>query len=111
MEKKKRLTNNQKKLYDLLININKFEWKMPTLLELSRLTGKTKSTLWETLKNIEKRGYIKIEKNKKRGITLILEEESNDEYIYFCEDDIEKEENVKHGFSKSNKQSRGSIWS
>lgn len=105
------LTIPQEELYDILVEFYHKNFKSPTITELIKKTGKARSTIWDLLKKIEKKGYIKVEKRKTRGIRLILEEEKYDECIYFCENDIKKEKNVKCRPSKSNKQSRGTIWS
>ena len=111
MEKENNLTHKQQEIYDLLVYINNVKWNIPTLSEISKITGKRKSTIWELLRKIEKKGYIKIERYKERGITLLMEEEENDEFIYFSENDIKEAKNVICRPSKRNKQSRGSLWS
>ena len=72
-------------------------------MELAKMVKRPKTTEWRVLHQLEEKGRIKIIKGKKKGI--VLEEEFDDEYIYFCEDDIEEEEYEQYGFGKSNKRS------
>ena len=104
------LTSKQAELYDVLLDYYKKNFRTPTLAELIRITGKAKSTLSEMLKRMEEKGCIKVKKYQNRGIRLILEENFNDECIYFCQNDSKKETNDKYGLSKGYKSSRRSIW-
>lgn len=104
------LTNKQYELYEILLNYYKKNFRTPTLVELIKLTGKAKSTLSEMLKRMEEKGCIKVMKYQNRGIRLILEENFNDECIYFCQVDSKKETNDKYGLSKGYKSSRRIIW-
>ncbi len=81
------LTNKQLDLYDVILEYYKNNFRTPTLAELIKLTGKAKSTLSEMLKRMEEKGCVKVVKYQNRGIRLILEENFNDECIYFCQDD------------------------
>lgn len=82
----------------------------PTLRELSNILKKDKGTIRKTLIRIRDKGYIKIDYYVARGIRLVVGD-IYDERIEFCKDDIEKEKDVEYRFSKSDKQSRRSIWS
>ena len=104
------LTSKQVELYDVLLDYYKKNFRTPTLAELIKITGKAKSTLSEMLKRMEEKGCIKVKKYQNRGIRLILEENFNDECIYFCQDDSKEETNDKYGLSKGYKSSRRSIW-
>lgn len=89
MRRSNALTKKQRELYEILKDFTEKEGKSPTLSELCTISGKCKNTIWSLLRNIEEKGYIKIENYKKRGI--ILEENLYDKYIYICENDIKKE--------------------
>ena len=104
------LTPKQAEIYDVLLEYYKENFRTPKLEELIKITGKAKSTLSEMLKRMEEKGCIKVAKYQHRGIRLILEENFNDECIYFCQNDSKKETNDKYGLGKSNKSSRRSIW-
>ena len=104
------LTSKQLDLYNVILEYYTKNFRTPTLGELIRSTGKAKSTLSEMLKRMEEKGCVKVVKYQNRGIRLILEENFNDECIYFCQDDSKEETNDKYGLSKGYKSSRRSIW-
>lgn len=95
------LTKKQIELYTVVKKFYKEFGYSPTLKELSDIQKKDKTTLRGILLRLEEKGYVSIEKYKKRGIRLVSD--LYDESICFCEDDIKEKTNVKHRFSKSNK--------
>lgn len=69
---KNKLTFMQELVLDSIKKYYQDNYKSPTLIELCDMVGLyAKSTIHQHLKNLEKKGYIKIEKKKKRGIVLI----------------------------------------
>lgn len=114
----KELTERQKEIYNVILEREQLGKRPPTVGELGKILNKSRTTIFNQLKLIEKKGYLYITPKKYRGIMLIdprnikKEKEINyDKYIYNNQDDIKKEKYVKHGLSKSNKSCRRGIWS
>lgn len=107
--RKIRLTDNQKELFFIIKDhIDKYG-KAPTITELSIITGKARSTIWETVNAIALKGkYIKIDSKKKRGIKLVKIE--NDGYRYHNKEYNAKEVRNQCRIGKKNQFNRGSIW-
>lgn len=106
-ERIKEMTTKQQELYDIIKGYYERNWRMPTISELVRITGKAKSSIWGMLDRMDRNGIIKVDRWKKRGISL---GDSNDEHIYFSENDIKQKKNDTNGSSKSNKYFGSSIW-
>ena len=67
------LTEKQKEIYNAIVNYYNDTWRMPRVRDLTSITGKSIKTVWDYLRRIEDKGYIKIKKKKKRGIEIIKE--------------------------------------
>ena len=98
-------------MYYLLMSFEKEKGKMPTVSEIVKMTGKSRSTVHDMLHRLDELGVIKIEPYKKRGITLFeWEEVDYDKYCYDNQKHIETTRSIKHRPREKNKQNRGSIW-
>lgn len=98
-------------MYEILVEFEQEKGKMPTVGEISKLTGKSKSTIHKMLHRLDSLGVIKLEPHKTRGITLLVSEEVDyDKYCYDNKKSIETTRNFQYRASKENKQDRGSIW-
>ena len=98
-------------MYDLLINFKKEKGQMPTVSEIVKITGKSKSTIHDMLHRLDGLGVIKVEPYKARGITILETEEVNyDKYCYDNQKHIETTRNFQYRPRKKNQQDRRSIW-
>lgn len=69
---KNKLTFMQGLVLESIEKYYKENEESPTLVELCDMVGLyAKSTIHQHLKNLEKKGFIKREKKKKRGISII----------------------------------------
>lgn len=69
---KNKLTFMQGLVLESIEKYYKENEESPTLVELCDMVGLyAKSTIQQHLKNLEKKGFIKREKKKKRGISII----------------------------------------
>ena len=103
------LTEAQVKMYRLLVDYKKKTFRSPTIKEISLKTGQAKSTIFGMLRRLEKKGYIKVEPRKARGIT-ILGEITYDRYSNSNKNYNETKGNYQYGSGTKNKSNRGSIW-
>ena len=106
---KNKLSYKQRNMYGLLVDFEKEKGKMPTISEIVRMTGKSKSTIHDMLHRLDSLGVIKVEPYKERGITL-LEEVEYDKYCYDNQKPIETTRHFQYRPRKKNQQDRRSIW-
>ena len=67
-----KLTFSQQIVFDSIKKYYNENQKMPTITDLCYMAGlNTRSTVHQHLKNLEKKGYIKIIPKTKRGIRFI----------------------------------------
>ena len=82
----------------------------PSVREIGKAVDlKSTATVHGYLNQLEKKGYIKVEPRKTRGIT-ILGEITYDRYSNSNKDYNEAKRNYQYGSSTKNKSNRGSIW-
>lgn len=106
-----RLSYKQRIMYEILVEFEKEKGKMPTVGEISKLTGKSKSTIHKMLHKLDSLGAIKLEPYTPRGITLLESEEVDyDKYCYDNKKSIETTRSFQYRVSKKDQQDRGSIW-
>ncbi len=108
---KGRLSYKQRNMFDLLADFEREKGKMPTVSEIVKMTGKSRSTIHDMLHRLDELGMIKVEPYKTRGITMLDTEEVNyDKYYYDSQKHIETTRNFQYRPRKKNQQDRRSIW-
>lgn len=66
------LTKNQRRVLDFLVEHNSLHGYMPSFPEIAaQLGGRSLSTVFEYLTELQRKGYIHREYNKARGITIL----------------------------------------
>lgn len=84
------LTRTQQEVYDFILNRYNNGYRMPTIGEIARNTGRNRTTTWEILQRMQEKGYIRIKQREYRGIELVGV--GHDRYFDYSKINFEEEE-------------------